>query len=393
MMRFLTAAILLGSTPALGGCLGSAEDYRSDEVIERAAFLFSHYGEAQKRQDTQMLGVLRGDLRRLNTDSFEILIKCLSSKNQEMQGYAAFALGFSANRGAIAPLTYATNHPDDAVRGNAIAALGQLGFADVSPEPFQRLVKDPIPEVRQAALFGLTILAGPKGDLGMLEAVHQCLEDPDVQVRTEALIVLRKLRRKESVAPILAISIKDPEPQVRAGAAQVLGAIGKEAKEATPFLVEMLKDDYHKVVEGAWMALNKIHEKDLDRSYSTWRDWYEDEQKVHYTCLEHKEVSELNPGLCPKCRNRLERITREGVRKPDPAASLVASTGLFVCPDHPEILTTTASKCGKPGCGKDLVPKKPDPVTYTCPDHPEILTTTPAKCGKPGCTKDLVPKK
>jgi hypothetical protein len=382
MMRFLTAAILLSSALGLGGCLGSAEDYRSDEVIERAAFLFSHYSEAQKRQDAQMLGVLRSDLRRLNTDSFDVLIKCLSSKNQEMQGYAAFALGFSA-----------TNHPDNAVRGNAIAALGQLGFADVSPEPFQRLVKDPIPDVRQAALFGLTILAGPKGDLGMLDEVHQCLEDPDPQVRAEALIVLRKLRRKESVPPILAISIKDLEPQVRAGAAQVLGAIGKEAKEATPFLVEMLKDEYHKVVEAAWIALNKIHEKDLDRSYSTWRDWYEDEQKVHYTCLEHKEVSELNPGLCPKCRNRLERISREGVRKPDPAPSLGVSTGLFVCPDHPEILTTTAAKCGKPGCGKDLVPKKPDPVTYSCPDHPEILTTTPAKCGKPGCAKDLVPKK
>jgi hypothetical protein len=145
-------------------------------------------------------------------------------------------------------------------------------------------------------------------------------------------------------------------------------------------------------VEATWAALNRIHEKDFDRSYATWRDWYEDEQKVHYTCLEHKEVSELNPGLCPKCRNRLERINREGLRKLEPPPAIVPP-GLYVCPDHPEILTTTPTKCGKPGCGKDLVLKKPDPVIYTCPDHPEILTTTPTKCGKPGCAKDLVPKK
>jgi hypothetical protein len=391
MMRFLSAAILLASSLALWGCLATAEDTRADEVIERAAFLFSHYSEAQKRQDAQMLGVVRGDLRRLNVDAFDVLIRCLSSKNQEVQGYAAFALGFSAHRGAIAPLASATSHPDETVRGNAIAALGQLGFPDAPAEPFQRLIKDPVPDVRQAALFGLTFLAGPNGDLGMLDAVHGCLEDPDPQVRAEALIVLRKIRSKVSVAPILAISVKDPEPQVRAGAAQTLGAIGKDAKEATPFLVEMLKDEYHKVVEATWAALNRIHEKDFDRSYATWRDWYEDEQKVHYTCLEHKEVSELSPGLCPKCRNRLERISREGLRRVEPPP--VAAPGLYVCPDHPEILTTTPTKCGKPGCGKDLVPKKPDPVIYTCPDHPEILTTTPTKCGKPGCAKDLVPKK
>jgi HEAT repeat protein len=89
---------------------------------------------------------------------------------------------------------------------------------------------------------------------------------------------------------------------VRASAALALGAIGREAKESTPFLIELLKDEYHRVVEGAWIALNKIHEKDFDRSYATWRDWYEDEQRVHYTCLEHKEVSEPSPGVCRSAR-------------------------------------------------------------------------------------------
>jgi hypothetical protein len=45
------------------------EDDRSERVIERAAFLFRHYAEAQKKQDAQMLSVLRGDLRKLNVEA------------------------------------------------------------------------------------------------------------------------------------------------------------------------------------------------------------------------------------------------------------------------------------------------------------------------------------
>ena len=390
MKHLLIAAVLLCAPLGLWSCAGSPEDDRSEQVMDRAAFLFRHYGEAQKKQDAQMLTVLRGDLRKVNTESIDILIRLLGERNQEAQGYAAFTLGFSANRAAIAPLAQATDSPEETVRGNAIAALGQLGFADAPIEPFRKLMKDPLPEVRQAALFGLSWLVDAKTDPGILGDVHPCLNDPDVHVRSEALLVIRKMRRKESVTSILAGPVKDSEPMVRASAALTLGAMGRDAQEATPFLVEMLKDEHHRVVEGAWSALNKIHDKDLDRSYATWRDWYEDEQKVHYTCLEHKEISEIAPGVCPKCGRRLERMSREGVRKPELPAG--AAT-LFTCPEHKEILTTTPSKCGVPGCGKELVPKKPDPVTYACPEHSQILTTTPSKCGVPGCGKDLVPRK
>lgn len=395
MKRFLTAAIVLATAFGMAGCGSTSEDDRSEEVLERAAFLFGHFAEAQKKQDTQMLGVVRGDLRRLCGESLPVLLRVLASKDQEAQGYAAFVLGFSNDRAALAPLAQATQHPDETVRGNAIASLGQLGFPDTPIEPFQRLIKDPIAHVRQAALFGLAGFVGPKNDYGMLDAVHECFHDIDMHVRAESLLVTRKMRRKDSVSPILAGALKDPEPMVRASAALALGAIGREAKESTPFLIELLKDEYHRVVEGAWIALNKIHEKDFDRSYATWRDWYEDEQRVHYTCLEHKEVSEPSPGVCPKCKAKLERITKDAARKPVPPTdpAVPVSTGLYYCPEHTDVLTTTPSKCGRPGCGKDFVQKKPEPVNYACPEHPEIMTLTPAKCGKPGCGKDLLPQK
>jgi len=390
-MRLLALGFGLLSALGLGACGGSPFDDRGGEVLERAAYLFQNYGAATAKQDQHALGVLRGDLRRLNTEAFDRLLAALASKDLEVQGYAAFVLGFSANRAAMAPLAAATGHADETLRGIAIAALGQLGFPDTPMEPFHRLVVDPVAEVRHATLFGLSFLVAEKDDRGMMAEIHAALADPEPNVRNEALIVIGKMRLKESVAAILEKSIKDPVPRVRAGAALALSGIGTEAKEATPFLVELLKDEVHRVVECAWTALNKIHQKDFDRSYATWRDWYEDEQKIHYTCLEHKEVSELKPGLCPKCRKQLERQSKEGLRRIEPAPASIS--GLFVCPDHAEIVTTTAAKCGKPGCGKDLVPRKPDPMIYACPDHPEILTTTPAKCGKPGCGKDLLPKK
>ena len=149
MMRLVLAALLVVPAAALSGCRGSSPDDRSDEVLERAAFLFGHHAQAQKNQDTKMLGVVRADLRRLSLDNLEILIRCLSSKDLESQGYAAFALGFSGSRAAIAPLAVTAGHADDTVRALAIAALGQLGFADAPMEPFRTLLKDPSPEIRQ----------------------------------------------------------------------------------------------------------------------------------------------------------------------------------------------------------------------------------------------------
>jgi hypothetical protein len=119
----------------------------------------------------------------------------------------------------------------------------------------------------------------------------------------------------------------------------------------------MLKDDHHRVVEGAWSALNKIHDKDFDRSYATWRDWYEDEQKVHYTCLEHKEISESAPGVCPKCGKRLERMSRDGVRKPEAPVARPGSS--------PARSTRRSSRrpprSAAAGCGKDWSRRNPSP--------------------------------
>jgi HEAT repeat protein len=386
----LWPVLLLAVLPGLSGC-ASTDEEEDNDILIRARILFKNFSGAYGAADYQAVNAIRNDFIRLNAEGGRILLAALQSKNEDDQGYAAFALGFSDSRTAVGPLVTATSHRNETVRGNAIVALGNLGFQDIPLEPFIRLMKDPNPQVRQAALFGLSLLPLDRDSRNIQGDVYAKLSDSDWAVRNEALIVCRKMKRPDSVTPILDGPLQDREPVVRASAALALGSIGREAREATPFLIELLKDVDHRVVDGAWTALNRIHDKDFDRSYATWRDWFEDEQKVHYTCPDHREVSETAPGKCPKCGRRLERVTRDILRRIDTPVG--SPSGFWVCPEHPDVITTTPAKCGVPGCGRDLVPKRPDPVIYVCPDHPKVITTTPAKCGVTGCGKDLLPQK
>ena len=354
-------------------------------LFQRIAYDFERYNAALAKQDAAALSAIERELSRLVDENFDVVASTLSGEDARMQCDAAFALGFSRNRAALGPLAAAAASPVPYVRANAAASLGKLGMTDVPEGLFASLLRDPEAPVRQATLFGLRNLLEPSRDLGLLGLVHEKLADPVMDVRNEALILLRKLRRKESVPVILGAPVKDDDPLVRANAAATLGVIGRDALEATPALIEMLRDDVTKVVESAWVALKAMHQKDLDRSYGSWREWYEEELQHYYGCLDHPDVSEAVPGACPRCKEKLERLPRE-------ARKAGTSKELYACPVHAEILTATPGKCGKAGCGRELVPQKPPPVRYACPEHPEIVTTTPAKCGKTGCSRDLVPR-
>lgn len=379
-----TFAALLILLPA--GCSGTPEEETKNlQLFDALAKLMIEYSDAHVRGDPIPIEGYTVRLQRVVAPEFQRIVEGLASPDTGRQAEAAFALGFSRNRAAIVPLVAATQSPEPRVRHNAVAALGMLGFADIPNEPFRKLLEDSDPGVREAALFGLRQLVDEKDDRGFLEALHVRLSDPVKNVRNESLILLRKLRKKESVDPIVKNSLRDREPLIRMNAAVTLGALDAAAQPATPFLIEMLRDEETKVVDASYKALNRIHAKDFDRSYGTWRDWYEEELRHHYLCLDHREIVSSSPTDCPKCGKKLERVQKDTVKRGDTQA------GYYVCPDHKEIQTSTPSFCGKDGCGKALIASKPPPMNYRCPEHTEVLTTSPAVCGKPGCGKTLVP--
>jgi len=372
----------------VAGCGGEpTRDERVLTLFDRIGYLLAHYNTALATQDPLALEAVTNDLRKETSGHFDLVVEGLQAEDVGRQADAAFALGFSRNRAAVGPLTAATASPHAEVRANAIASLGMLAFPDADPAPFAKLLEDPSPQVRAATLFGLRAVVDEKNDRGLLKAVIARLGDDEASVRNEAVILLRKLRRLDAHEAILEKALRDPDPLVRVNGALALGASGPAAAAANPHLIELLRDETAKVVEAAWVALNRINEKDFDRSYGTWRDWYDDEQKHRYVCEEHKDQVKSSPGPCPTCGRKLERVPWEAAKKTEP------TTGFFQCPEHPQVQTTMPSTCGREGCGKALVPAKPPPTIYVCPEHPEVLTTSPSVCGRPGCGKTLVPKK
>lgn len=383
-MKRLLSVLLL----AAGCSSGPDEEELALGLFNRLALDFNRYNASLESGDLLEQSRVAYEIRQLTQRHFDRLVQGLESGELEQQSYAVFALGFSKDPAAIAPLVEATASPEVGLRANAVASLGMLGLAEVPIKPFRERLEDDFPDVRLAALYGLRQLLPRGEDLGLLEKIHEKLSDPSEDVRNEAIILLRKIRKPESIDAIIGGSIADEEILVRSNAAVTLGSYGPEARRANPYLIEMLLDPNPKAVESAWAALNEINEKDLDRSYASWRDWYDDEQRHFYSCPAHREVEEKLPGDCGVCKAPLERFAKDTYKKGAPLVVVV-----FSCPDHPQVVTSTPSTCGKEGCGKRLVQRKADSVVYVCPDHKEVETSTPAKCGKTGCGKDLVPKK
>jgi hypothetical protein len=389
MRTSLAAALLL-----LPGACASGPDPEelSQAVLERAAFLMGQQNAALGGRDPRALEVIESDLSRLAKDQWPVLLGEAGSKEPDRRSTALFAIGYAGTREAVGALVAATSDQEESVRIHAIAALGTPGLPDVPSEPFLRLLKDESPACRTAVLFAIR-RGGLLSRLPVLKpAVLSAFSDRLSDVRNEAAITAGHPGFADAVAPLQAGPLKDADPVVRRNGTIALGRIGVPARPATPALVEALRDEDTRVVEGAWKSLCVLHDKDLDRSYTKWRDWVEDETRHHYVCPEHPEGPQALPGECGKCARPLERRPKEGARK-GLLASPAATPGLYECPDHPEVVTSVPARCGKAGCGKDLAAKRSGGPVFACPDHPEVQTSTPARCGKAGCGKDLAAPK
>ena len=383
MRRTVALSLLLLGAAACSS--GPSNEELTQDLFDWIAMKRLVYNGATERGVRWEIESVSAELTRKIQPNVRRVMTGLLSKDSAVRADAAFALGFSKEPEAIGPLVTAASDAVVVVRANAIASLGMLGFAEAPTEPFAKALNDPAWELREAALFGLRPLVDEKHDRGLFEKVQALASDPNFQVRNEAVILLGKFKRKETVDILLAKPIRDPDAMVRLNAAATLKVLGPIAVPANPFLIEMLKDDDPQVVVNAWDALNRINGKDFDRSYATWRDWYEEEQRHVYTCPDHREINESTPGECPICKKKLERLPKETGRR------IESPPVVYGCPDHPEVQTTAPARCGK--CGKEMVLRRPDPVSYVCPEHPDVVTSTPAKCGRPGCGKDLVLKK
>jgi HEAT repeat protein len=166
--------------------------------------------------------------------------------------------------------------PNPSVRSNAILALNNEGSA---AEP--SLIKAIHGKNRQQRISAIQACGmpdpryerqfSPGDDKALMPHILQCLNDPDDEVRTEAVIALTWVclgaGKEVKAIRVLCSLLSDDHFTIRWSAIHSLGRIARytnkpaELNSAIPFLRKSLKDKSKGVQEEAEWALNEIKER------------------------------------------------------------------------------------------------------------------------------------
>lgn len=170
-------------------------------------------------------------------ESYSIITRMLENEQDPMVLDSAIsALGHLGNPEAVPLVLRFREHPDKDVRFAVAFALGCFPDEALSVSGLMSLAQDPVPEVRDWAVFGLGV-QGDSDSPEIREVLLRCLNDEDVNVREEAAVGLGK-RRDPRLIPELCVMLGAPEITLRV--AQASAAI-LELDEDPP---EWTGDDY-----------------------------------------------------------------------------------------------------------------------------------------------------
>jgi len=173
--------------------------------------------------------------------------------------------------------------PEERVRKDAALALGKLGAEGILA--LINALNSPAEHVKVAAASALISLGielvsdlwsaireGRDGELRTVyEEIVRLMEQREKwHYKTTALAfrVIGPEAKRVWVIPTLIAALEDPKREVRLAAAQILAALGPEAKEAVPALIIALKDPDANVREVAADALGEILKREKDREES-----------------------------------------------------------------------------------------------------------------------------
>ena len=174
---------------------------------------------------------------------FPALDAALASPQPAQRAGAALALGRHGGDAAAAALRKHIDDPEPHVRAAVAAALGEINDPGLA-ETLLPLLADPDPEVVRAGAralgrIGNTIAACP---------MAATLVEPgqDVLVRRALAAALAHIPHPDAQEPLLQ-ALHDPDPQVRAYAAQALGQVGNELAHAP---LQDLTADKSRLIKG-----------------------------------------------------------------------------------------------------------------------------------------------
>jgi HEAT repeat protein len=182
--------------------------------------------------------------------SYDDLVANLKSPNAETRREAAAALARSRRREAVPHLAALVRDPDTRVRREVVRALRELRDLSAVPALLTSL-KDAEREVRLDAVGALVDAYTEPPPTGPLVRLLQPFSDDYT-----AEIASPYQQVDPAVHEALAVLLRDPEPQVRARAAQALGLLA--GTPATDALVAALQDTDPDVRGAAATALGRV---------------------------------------------------------------------------------------------------------------------------------------
>lgn len=188
------------------------------------------------------------------------LAAALENGNELVRAKAAEALGKmgeTAAEAAVPTLIRALRDDDGWVSAVAAEALGEMGEAaeDAVPALVRSLSHiSPLVRARAAEALGkLNSAATPA-----VPALERAATDTDGGVREQALRALGAVVHGAEAEPLLLAGLRDPEPRVRAAAAEAFGKRGTPHAGATAELVRLLDDANDEVKFRSIAALARV---------------------------------------------------------------------------------------------------------------------------------------
>jgi HEAT repeat protein len=204
-----------------------AGDYESDDAWEAVSVL--HLTHSRRVFDSAAAWCTSSDpLKRARgadilsqlgfpEEAFSLLVPMIAEKDVIAQRAAISALGHVGNAQAVPLIASFVNHADALIRLSVTHVLGAFANDPASVSGLLQLVRDPDPDVRDWAVFGLGVL-GDVDSPEIRDALLRCLEDPDEDVREEAAVGLAR-RRDPRVVPYLRSMLSGPELKERVAGA------------------------------------------------------------------------------------------------------------------------------------------------------------------------------
>jgi HEAT repeat protein len=168
-------------------------------------------------QAAQALGEL-GDVR-----AVEPLLKALDDSNQWVRIVAAEALGQVRDRGATETLIYALSDNSIWVRRASVVALGQIGDPRATSPLMERLLRPPDSEWPEELH---DVIARALGTIGepAIKVLIDALDDPDVWVSSAAARALGQIGDSKAIVPLTEL-MKQENRWVHTAATQALAQI------------------------------------------------------------------------------------------------------------------------------------------------------------------------